>query len=73
MMYGKTVVRMIEKRLPGLTAQYAYHGCHLASVQVFRGDALMLDYACRCEEWGHGRLHVKLSALVRQCEVKQQA
>jgi hypothetical protein len=70
MMYGKAVVSMVEKRLPGVTAQVSFHGCHLASVQVFRDGALILDSSCRCEQWASGRLDVRPSALVRQCGAK---
>jgi hypothetical protein len=70
MMTGNQLKARIEKMLPGSEVQYGYHGCNKASVQVFHGASghgsgkPLVDWNCRSENWGNGRLNAKPSEIV---------
>jgi hypothetical protein len=47
------------KEYRGAHGQVSYHGCHRASIQLFRAGELILDRGYRSVEWGAGPLIVE--------------
>jgi recombinational DNA repair ATPase RecF len=46
------------KQYADCRGQVSFHGCHRASVQLFRGDTLVADLDYHSVEWGSGPLVV---------------
>jgi recombinational DNA repair ATPase RecF len=53
------LARLLRTRqYAGCRGQVSFHGCHRASIQLFRGDTLVADLDYRSAEWGMGPLVV---------------